>query len=64
MEISLWECRESVPLQEEKEFWLDKKKKILADSLDQNPELSNKYLAALVDFKIAPRTISDYLLRQ
>ena len=37
--------------------------KFLAESLDQNPELSNEDLAALVDYKIAPRTISDYLHR-
>jgi len=36
----------------------------LAESLDQNPELSNEDLAALVDYKIAPRTISDYLHRR
>lgn len=36
----------------------------LASELDLNPELSNRELAALVDNKIAPRTVSDYLLSQ
>ena len=38
--------------------------KILADALDQDPELSNEELAVLIDYKVAPRTISHYLHRQ
>ena len=33
-------------------------------TIESNPELSNLDLAGVVSNKIAPRTISDYLLRQ
>ena len=36
----------------------------LTFSLDENPELSNRDLAAIVNNKIAPRTVSDYLRSQ
>ena len=36
----------------------------LIETLEETPELSNQDLAAVVDNKIAPSTVSHYLLRQ
>ena len=36
----------------------------LIENLEENPELSNEDLAAIVDNKISPRSVSNYLKRQ
>ena len=43
---------------------LCKEEEKLIETLEETPELSNQDLAAVVDNKIAPSTVSHYLLRQ